>query len=73
MNQETIFGTLLQRDDSNQTNKVVKSARAFTWTKNISLDTYREQIKTWDKVGNKVPHNKKYPDINESLRNIKGL
>ena len=59
-----------------RTTHVTKPAKVPSSTKDISLETYIKQIKTWNEVNEDVPPNTKYQDFVESLKvnkDIQGL
>ena len=52
---------------------MVQPGKFQTWTKEISLKTYRKQIKNLDVVKNEFSHNIKYADLLEYLKTNKGI
>ena len=64
VNMEKLCGALVKKEETQtKPSRVVKLAKVPTWTKEISLETYRKQIEAWDEVNNDVPPNNKYQDF----------
>ena len=56
--------------------KLLKPAKAPTWTKDLTLETYTKQLHTWSDILEDIPKYIKYQDLMESLKTnkeVKGL
>ena len=56
--------------------KMIKPAKVPTWTKDMSLETFRRQIEIWQVSSTDVHENTQFQDLVESLKHneyIKGL
>ena len=56
--------------------KLTKPAKAPSWSKDMSLETYIKQITVWSEINEDVPENVKFHDIIDELKknkDIKGL
>ena len=59
-----------------RTTKLTKQAKAPSWSKEMSLETYTKQIATWSEINEDVPEYVKFHDVIEELKknkDIKGL
>ena len=74
---EKLCGALSKtKEEQPRPSKIIKSAKVPVWTKEITLETYIKQIRTWNEVNNDVPENNRFQDLVESLKlnkEIKGL
>ena len=53
--------------------RVTKPAKAPSWTKDLTLETYVKQVETWNDVNEDVPSNTKYQDFVEGLKTNKEI
>ena len=60
----------------NKVTKLTKPAKAPSWTKYMSLETYSKQIATWTGINEDVPEYVKYHDLMAEMKknkDIKGI
>ena len=75
--------TKVRKDDTadasvvnNKPRLLTKPAKVPMWTKDLTLETYTQEIQTWSDVLEEIPEHVKYADLVESFKTnkeIKGL
>ena len=73
---EVSSATVAPSSNGGRTTKLTKPAKAPSWSKDMSLETYTKQITAWWEIYEDVPEYVKFHDIIEELKknkDIKGL
>ena len=65
--------TLSSTTTSSKVTKLQKLIKVPTWSRNMSLETFKKQLQTWTDSNEEIPEFLKYHELMESLKSNKDI